>query len=287
MGLAEYIREGARLQRDIITLQGNVSGSGSIDLGSAYVLLSLNTTSPCRLRLYDNSSSLLNVGERNRAFGNTNISASTALIGDFSMSRAGLFTIDPALYGLAENPSNRLTYWRMDNTGSGQTPTIQITRYLLEDSAVLTTARKTLPVITENLAPNQLVSGTISNTNIPTTYLLVSMSLGNSAHRARLRLYNNTSSFSNITEISRSFSTESVASSLIVDAIVSGSETTYFVPKIIGANIQNAGNDLNVIKNNFSLIPGYNELYYIIQNVSSSGGTVGISASVHVFSLED
>jgi hypothetical protein len=287
MGLAEYIREGARLERQVITLQGNISGSGSIDLGSAYILLSLNTTSPCRLRLYDNSASLVNTGERNRVFGNTSISASTALIGDFSMSRAGLFTVDPALYGVVQNTSNKLTYWRMDNTGSGIPPTIQVTRYLLEDPAFLISSRKTLPAITANLAPNQIVSGTISDTNIPTTYLLVSMSLGNSSHVARLRLYNNTSSFSNLSEVSRSFSTESIASSLIVDAIVSGSETTYFVPKIIGANIQNLGNDLNVIRSNFSLIPGYNELYYILQNVSSSGGTVGISASVHVFSLED
>lgn len=287
MGLAEYIREGAVLSRETINLQGTISGSGSVNLGSAYAILTLTTNFPCRLRLYDNSASLSNSGERNRLFGDTNISASVALIGDFSMSAAGTFTIDPVLYGVVEQPSSKLTYWRIEGTGSGQIPTIQIKRYLMEDPAFLTTARVSLAPITASLLQNQIVSGTIANSNIPTTYLLVSMSVSQPSHRARLRLYSTDSVFSNIAEISRSFATESVVNNLIVDAIVTGSEVTYFKPKIIGANIQNMGTDLNTIKNNISLIPGYNQLYYLLQNVSTTAGTALLTASVHVFSLED
>jgi hypothetical protein len=51
MGLKEYIRLGAQLTRDTITTQTTVVGSGSVELGSAYALLSIQTNFPCRLRL--------------------------------------------------------------------------------------------------------------------------------------------------------------------------------------------------------------------------------------------
>ena len=287
MGLAEYIKAGAGLQRAVINLQTDITGSGSVDLGSAYVLLSMTTTAPCRLRLYDNSQSRDDTAEKVRIFSNTNISASTALIGDFTMS-AGTYTIDPVVYGVIENSISKLTYYRVDNTASGQFPQITFKRYLLENSSVSTTARKNIPVITASLAVNALVSGTLYNSQIPTTYLLVSASVSGSSTRARLRLYSTSQSFSDTVEVNRLFTTESSATSkLIVDAIMSGSETTYFVPKIIGVNLKNMGTDLNLIRNNIEKIMGENELYYILQNVDTTGGTVAISASVHMFSFED
>ena len=287
MGLAEYIKAGAGLQRAVINLQTDITGSGSVDLGSAYVLLSMTTTAPCRLRLYDNSQSRDDTAEKVRIFSNTNISASTALIGDFTMS-TGTYTIDPVVYGVIENSISKLTYYRVDNTASGQFPQITFKRYLLENSSVSTTARKNIPVITASLAVNALVSGTLYNSQIPTTYLLVSASVSGSSTRARLRLYSTSQSFSDTVEVNRLFTTESSATSkLIVDAIMSGSETTYFVPKIIGVNLKNMGTDLNLIRNNIEKIMGENELYYILQNVDTTGGTVAISASVHMFSFED
>jgi hypothetical protein len=287
MGLAEYIKAGAGLQRNVINLQTDITGSGSVDLGSAYVLLSMTTTAPCRLRLYDNSQSRDDTAEKTRIFGNTNISASTALVGDFTMS-AGTYTIDPVVYGVVENSISKLTYYRVDNTASGQFPQITFNRYLLENASVSTASRKSIPVMTASLAVNALVSGTLYNSQIPTTYLLVSASVSGSTTRARLRLYSTSQSFSDTVEVNRLFVTESsVTSKLIVDAIMSGSQTTYFVPKIIGVNLKNTGTDLNLIRNNIEKIMGENELYYILQNVNTTGGTVAISASVHLFSFED
>jgi hypothetical protein len=287
MGLAEYIKAGAGLQRNVINLQTDITGSGSVDFGSAYVLLSMTTTAPCRLRLYDNSQSRDDTAEKARIFSNTNISASTALVGDFTMS-AGTYTIDPVVYGVVENSISKLTYYRVDNTASGQFPQITFNRYLLENASVSTAARRNIPVITASLAVNALVSGTLYNSQIPTTYLLVSASVSGSSTRARLRLYSTSQSFSDTVEVNRLFTTESSATSkLIVDAIMSGSETTYFVPKIIGVNLKNTGTDLNLIRNNIEKIMGENELYYILQNVNTTGGTVAISASVHMFSFED
>jgi hypothetical protein len=69
--------------------------------------------------------------------------------------------------------------------------------------------------------------------------------------------------------------------------ILSGSETTYFTPKIIGANLQTMGTDLNTIRTDRVAIVGLNELYYVIQNPNTSGPILPISTSIHVFSLED
>jgi hypothetical protein len=288
MGLEEYIKAGAVLQRGTVTLTPSINGSGSINLGSVYTLLSISTTGQCRLRLYDNSQSLENVGERTRQFGNTNVSASVALVGDFSMSIAGTYTTDPALYGYVADTISGLSYYRIENTQSGQPPTINFTRYVMEVPAVSTANRVNVPVITGSLAPNQIISGTLSSPSVPRTYLLISASVSGSLTRGRLRLYSTSTSLTNTTEISRSFATESSNTSrLIVDAILSGSETTYFVPKIVGANLQTIGSDLNAVRTNRSAIMGLNEMYYILQNMSSSGGTVPISASLHVFSLED
>lgn len=288
MGLEQYILAGAKLERSVASVTTTAQGSGSIELGSVYVLLSVSTNFPCRFRLYDNSQSLDNVGESVRQFGNTNISASVALVGDFSMSAAGTYTIDPAVYGITHDPFSKLSYYRVDNTQSGQYPTIEFNRYLMEVPEISTLNRVTLPNITASLAPGQIVSGTLSSPTVPRTYLLVSASLIGPTALTRLRLYSTNESLTNVTEISRSFATESSNNSkLIVDAILSGSETTYFVPKIAGANLQTMGTNLNTIRTDRAAIMGLNELYYIIQNVATSGGTVASTASLHVFSLED
>jgi hypothetical protein len=92
----------------------------------------------------------------------------------------------------------------------------------------------------------------------------------------------------NPTEASRSFTTESSAdSSLIVDAIISSSQTTYFVPKIMGINLANITQNLNSIKGDNTKLMGDNKLYCILQNASSTGGPESMSVSLHVFSLED
>lgn len=290
MGLEQYIKAGANLERGVVTLTTDNIGSGSIDLGSVYAVLNIATDAPCRLRLYDNSQSLANAGERIRAFGNTSVSASVALIGDFSMSVAGTYTVDPALYGMVENASSKLTYYRVENTQSGIYPKIEITRYLMEVPTISTANRVALPLITGSLAPvgsaGNLISGTLLN--VPRTYLLISASVSGSLTRTRLRLYTTNESLTNQAELSRSFASESANNSkLIVDAILSGSEITYFVPKIFGANLQTMGTNLNTIRTNRAAIMGNQEMYYVLQNMSSSGGAVRTTASLHVFALED
>ena len=282
MGLKEYIKLGAKLTRDSISIQTNVTGSGSVELGSAYILLSIQTTLPCRVRLYDNSQSLQDVTETNRVFGNTNIAASTALIGDFTMS-AGTYTIDPVVYGVVNPANTKLTYYRINNTGSGQYPALTFARYLLEDAAISTSSRVSLPDITGSLTVGQIISGSISNIQIPKTYLLVSASLNAVSSSARIRLYSTSGSINDTVEKNRAFVTESQMNTWLVDAIITGSETTQFIPKIIGANLADMGTVLNTL----TVPAGNNELYYIFQSMAITGGAQNMTASIHVLSVED
>lgn len=284
MGLKEYVNLGMKLERNTVTFTTDSTFSGSIDLGSAYALLNIQTNIPCRLRLYDDSGSMENDGEKTRAFTNTQVSASVALIGDFSMSAGNTyFSIDPVLYAVTSTASR--THYRIDNAATP--PVITLNKYLLENSALSTANRITLPYITGSLgttSPSNTVVGILNNT-IPTTYLLVSSSLTNSSHTARLRLYSNSGSLTDSTEINRTFSTEPpVNSNIIADIIIDGNELLNFSPKIIGANLQRMGTNLDVLRSNESNYVGNPELYYILQNLGAV--SANISASLHIFSLE-
>lgn len=297
MGLAEQISVGANLARSTQTFAtSNTLSSGSASLGITYGILSISTTQPCRLRLYDNLTSLNDAGEAARAFGNTSISSSIALIGDFTMSLANTtFTVDPVVYATIENTASAWTYYRVNEAVTA--PTISLITYTLEDptkKSVVGTAyyeenRRPLPSFSASIAPGEIVSGTISSFTytIPKTYLFVSASMTGSVP-SRLRLYSTSASLYDSVEKARSFTTEaSESAKLLVDLILTGSETTYFVPKIVGANLQNMGNDLGKIKTSTTLIAGKNEVYYLLENAATTGGASPITASVHVYSLED
>jgi hypothetical protein len=286
MGLLEYVRAGVVLERNTVSTQTTSDLSGSISLGSAYALLSIEVTNPCRFRLYDNLNSVQSEGEISRTFDDISVSSSIGLVGDFSMSAAGIYSIDPVLYGVSSY-SSQLAYYRIDGIINNEYPSVKLTKVLLENSSILSSSRVNFPIISANLAQGNLISGIISNATIPTTYLLVSASNTQNSYISRLRLYNMSTALSDVLEVSRSFSTESISNNLLVDMILSGSEITYFSPKIIGANIENMGTDLSTLLTNRNRIEGNNEIYYILQNISSSAGTVPISASIHVFSLEN
>lgn len=202
------------------------------------------------------------------------------------------YTIDPITYGVTVNPGNQLSYYRVENAVSP--PVIQLTTYLLEDRRITADPnssyplenRRTLPVIQASLAANATASGILANSSIPVTYLLVSASLSDSSHFARLRLYNTSASLTDTAERARQFENEPSASTgLIADMILTGSETTYFVPKIIGANLNNMGSNLILAYADRGKTDGDNELYYHLENKGAAPAS--ITASLHVYTLED
>lgn len=292
MGLTNQIRAGAAFNRSTVSFTGDISGVGSVNLRSTYMLLSIRASSPCRIRLYDNQSSRDDATEISRIFGDTNIPDSIALIGDFNITAADTtYTIDPVLFGLVNDPSTELTYYRIDGASE---PVVQVTTYPLEDRLIIAAEgspyelenRRTLPAIAKQLNAGEIVSGTLFAESIPQTYLLISASLDNIGHSARLRLYSVSSSLDNTQERTRSFVDEPSGSlGLIVDMNLVGTQTTYFVPKIVGANIKNMGTNLDLLRSDRSRMVGDSALYYFLQNTGGSSAT--ISASLHVYSLEE
>jgi hypothetical protein len=286
MGLAEELRAGASLDRTDTIFTTSVSGVGSFTIAPSYAIIKIEASAPCRLRLYDNQASRDDATESARVFGDTNIGEAIALIGDFDIGSSGVYTVDPTLYSVSSIFSSPTTYYRVSPASA---ITIKITAYNLEDvnfpagtGDYTINNRRTLPVISATLASGSKTTGTLTDNNIPQTYLLVSSSANNTA---RLRIYSNTGSLSDTTEINRPFSIEPSASAhLIMDTILYNG-TTYFTPKIIGANLSNMGENLLVIRANRALLAGENEIYYILENITASPITV--SAYLHVFSLED
>lgn len=290
MGLKEHLNAGANLTRGSVQIV-DVLGSGSVSLGGTYGILSIQSNQPCRLRLYDNQTSRDNVTEISRTFnGTTNVPANIALVGDFTMSAASTYTIDPMLYGHAHNGVD--TYYRVEPVGA----TITINRYLLENFSVQPNPaspynvnnRRTITITpTASLSALQIYGDRIDQVTIPKTYLLISASVS-SPSVVRLRLYSAPDALDDATERNRSFSTEpSESAHLIADAYVTSSTTMYFTPKIIGANLETAETDLSSLVNNQNDLRGQSKLYYFLQNASSSGLPQTPTVNLYVYSLQD
>jgi hypothetical protein len=283
MGLAEQIRAGASLTRETITISATASGSASF--GSAYTILAISTDKTCRVRLYDNESSRDNAGEIVRPFGSSNVSASVALVGDFIISGSGRQYVDPVVYSLAEDFADPYTYYRISENDGSFPVAISVTRYLLEDNTLDNTiGRRTLPPVSHELGASGIASGTIDP--CPRTFLLVSASVATTTEPVRIRLYSKFDAIDNQDEKDRTFDQPVSASAfLIADAILTDSEITYFSPKIIGANLNTMGTDLNITRQSNTLIEGTSEIYYILQNLGASTQTIDVS--IHTYSLED
>jgi hypothetical protein len=290
MGLQQHIAAGANLERVTQTFLTNSSGSGSVSIAPASALLRIRANNTCRLRLYDNQSSLENATEISRPYGNLNIQPSVALVGDFTIGTTQDNFINPVLYSVTENPAGQL-YYRI----SPNTPTeISLTYYTLTDTNVPPTIgtpytvdnRRTIDILETLPGTTAPVTGTLGVGDVPKTYLLVSASLTDPSHIARLRLYRRSDPLSDATELARPFLSEPSASTqLIVDMVLSGSNDMYFVPKILGANLESMGTNLNLIKGNRASFAGEAEMYYVLQNLTPVGDDVQVS--LHVFSLED
>jgi hypothetical protein len=293
MGLAEQLRAGASLVRKSTTFTTDPSGIGAQSIDSSYAILSIQVNAPCRIRFYDNEASRDDVAEAARPFTDTGVPSSVALVGDFSMSAAGIYSTDPILYAVSENFSSPLTYYRIEPS-TPQT-NVTLTTYTIEDNTIIAGEsliyavdnRRNLPIVTASLSGGEFETGSISNSTIPQTYLLVHASGSDVANIARLRLYSNSGSLSNADELNRPFSTEPSASAyLITDVILNGTDITYFSPKIIGSNLQNMGPNLLLIRGNQEALSGKNEMYYVLENLDPLAVDTPISASVSVFALE-
>jgi hypothetical protein len=285
MGLNEQILAGATaLKREtvIIPIQSaSTQYSGSIDMGRAVTITSVQASKRCRIRFYGNSASIYDGTEKARPFISQSITATDiGLITDINLDTEALFNLAPPVFGVnLDNPVSSNIYYTIDsssgyNLDSGDR--ITVTRFLMEDPAVSNlagvTTRTTMIISASALASGSHRTGSISS---PKTYLLYAVEP--TVAPVRLRLYTSQSYRDSVTEISRSFGTEpSSGSGLIADIYMEDVSQTPMIPILVGRN----DNDLL----NPSLLNASSETYYTITNGS---GTGTFSASAYLFSLED
>jgi hypothetical protein len=282
MGLKEQLNAGSTgLKRDTVVL--TLSGSkpqytGSFDVGSTFVLLEAQTTTPCRVRLYGNQYSRNEPTELIRPFVSYSVMGQDiALISDISLDNTNVFHLNPALFGAnLDNPVSSSIYYTVD-TGSA-TPftginSINFVRFIVEDPLISNlpgiTTRQTF-LISGSLASGSSITGSIPT---PRTYLLLQVTPNTSP--IRLRLYASQSYRDILTEYSRSFDTEpSSSSGILADLYLDVTSTASLSPIIVGRN----ANDL---LGNTTAVP---ITYYTLTNGSVASD---VSASLYTFSLED
>jgi hypothetical protein len=277
MGLSEQLREGAILERKVIPFSGTTIASASF--GATYVILDIEVDTPCRIRFYDDEDSLVDSTEQTRSFGESTFSTDIALIADISMSAAGKYTMDPALYGCPSGSEEFFTYFRITEA-SGEVNG-NLTVYTLEDENIVADIENDF-----YKTPNRRELIFTGDKNIlssvegaPRTYLLLNAI---SDEDCRLRLYADTDSLNNLQEVSRSFS-EAVMSpdiKIIADMELVANEVTKFYPKIIGANLQTLPVNLETIRLSRSAISSFSEIYYRLESETAT-------VNLNIYALEN
>lgn len=285
MGLKEQINAGStNIRRE--TVQLSVSGdspryTGSFTLGSAFVLLSVQSPKPCRLRLYGDINSRNNAGELIRPFTSQSIlSSSVSLIADIDLNTTDIYNLTPSPFGLnLDNPVSRSIYYTIDTSSltpfGGGTNTLTFTRFSLEDQEVTNlpgiVSRDTYTINATNLASNTSVTGSFTT---PRTYLLYGFS--SSINPVRLQLYTREDYRDNPIEAVRPFTTEpNSGSGLIADIYCTESGSLPISPVLLGRN----DDDLNVVQD------ANDVTYYRLYNATN--GTYNFTISLKMFSLED
>jgi hypothetical protein len=282
MGLSEQLREGAVLERSVIPFE--IEETGSLELGAAYIILGIEVDSPCRLRLYDNESSLDDFAESIREYEDSPSTTGIALIGDIDMNAAGSYTLDPVLYSVPEDTSTYYTYYRVSDPVTGS-----ITVYKLEDENIQANIDNDHYKINNRRtvlfdgSKNILSSGDVT----ARTYLMIDAT---SNEDCRLRIYGKAASVDNQAEASRSFDIVPQADViLLADMLLDSGSQTKFIPKIIGANLQTLPTNLETIRLSRTAINSFSEIYYRLEPQDPFGPVEAsdISVTMNIFALED
>lgn len=282
MGLREQLNAGSTsIRRDRVNF--TVTGSrarytGSFDMGTTFVLLDAQTSTPCRVRLYGNEYSRNEVNELSRPFiSHSTIGQDIALIADINLDNTEIFTLSPFLYGAnLDNTTSSSIYYTVD-TGSSSpfsgVNTISFNRFILEDPTIANlgsiVTRKSF-IVSGSIPSGSHITGSIPT---PKTYLLLQVTPNTSP--IRLRLYADAMYRNVVSEISRSFDIEpSSSTGLIADIYLDTTATSSLTPILLGRNSNHTS----------AAIAGSSITYYTLTNAS---GTSDISASIYTFSLED
>lgn len=242
--------------------------SGSTQaVGGAFILLNASVfgNTPCRLRLYSDQTS--RDIDADRPTGSFNLTQSVALIADIVFTNNNTINFDPPIIGNTYDGGN---VWY--NLSGGSTAlTASITSYQIAISNDSFEGRMGISVSASAIPTTGYgVSGSIVT---PKSFIILS---GSATSESRLRLYSRPIGEVPLTEMTRSFDTQSQDGSLLIaDLMFDSGSFQYPLVPVLEAYTWNAGN--------YSV--GNNQIGYILQN--RSAGTTNITASLYVYSTED
>lgn len=271
MGLRQQLASGSVFGRQIINLPGFVSGSGSgvipnsSKLAANYILLSMDVSNPCRVRLYQDSASIYL--DQNRASTIFDLADTVGLNVDAVFSTDNkLFKFDPPIMCTSYEAGQT---WYSVTEGTGST-NVSFVVYNIGPIGNSSADRSTLTIAPGVIGASSTAQGDISTKK---SFLLLS---GSSSHASRLRLYSTPIATVPAGEISR---TNVVApddnSKLIADLTFDTAGVSYKLSPILEGYSWSGT----------TYTTGSGTIGYLLEN--RTGAPASVTATVHILSLED
>lgn len=269
MSFLEQAQDGTKFNRTTVTITvppGPTTTTAPLQsFGGHFVLLNATCTSPCRVRLYTDSTSLTTDAARN--IGDYNIDSSVGLIGDIVIDNEDLsLDLNPPLIG--RGTTNGEMWYSISSSVAGLT--VSLTAYPISKPDGFSTS-SVLLITGSNVAVGTAFEGTLTS-NLKSFIIYQA----ESNYKSRLRLYSTPIAEIDASEKSRAFATEtSGKDQLIADMTFDAASTTYkLVPPLEGYTWEN---------DTFS--QGTGTMGYIIDNLSATN-PADISSSLTIYQVE-
>lgn len=265
MGLIQEFENGVRFERNTTTLT-NVLGTGfTRELGGSYILLGVSANSPCRIRLYAESSSV--AIDNLRPANSFEYSASVALNLDTQLT-AGTqsLTFNPPI--IASTFGDKRTWY---NVVAIQQVDVSITYYPIGTNSPSEPFINIPNNTGTNLGSLAKISGSITS---PKSFILLAASSPSNTD-IRLRLYSRPIEDVVESEKNRPFNNLSAdGSHLIVDMLFDSASFLYPISPVLQAyNLEDYMN-------------ANNRVGYILENLSATPKT-NVYASLGIYTLEN
>lgn len=256
MGLRELVISGSKLARAQTTI---AAGTGSVDMGYTYILLSVSADAPCRVRLYSDSSSI-SIDE-SRPSSSFDIDSRVGLTLDTGLDAlTSSFTFAPPIIGTTFTSSQ--TWYNITNPGTNVT----LGYYPIELND--TSSRTTITIMEDGVDTGSARPGTLT---VPNGYLLLS---GYTTTESRVRLYSNTDEIIGA-ELNRVFGeAPAEGSKLVADMMLDTASFTFKISPILQAFVLSP-----------SYLSGDNQMGYLLNNISSTP-LADITASFTIYPIE-
>lgn len=271
MGLQQQITSGAIFSRQTVSIPrfNTEIDSGSVNstvLAGNYILLSMGANKPCRVRLYQDSASV--IIDRNRASSSFSLDDRVGLNVDAVLTEDNTsIRFDPPI--MSTTYGDGVTWYNIDSTAGGTN--IAFTVYNIGKIGDSTADRLTVTFSSSgSIANNASYSGNVSTKK---SFVLLS---GSASHVCRLRLYSVAVASVPGSETSRAYgTTPGDDSKLIADFMFdTGSFSYKFSPVLEGYTWSGT-----------AYTTGTGTVGYILEN--KSGGSATITVPLHILSLED